>query len=179
SSAEFFGLPRPTFSERGRSGRVAASTSCRSSKRAESREWRSCAAPSRVRLVRESGAEIWRARAKIVLLFFGVAVSDPELSYTFTCPNCAGNLSIPLEKIPPVQARFRCPHCHKPMDFPSREQARVYAQLQTPAPVGAAAGGSSGAGSGGSGGYTRSSQEAPVASLDDTGGPSPTAQFRV
>jgi predicted Zn finger-like uncharacterized protein len=55
---------------------------------------------------------------------------DEGLHYTFTCPNCSGNFSILLEKIPPVQARFRCPHCQKPMDFPSREEARVYAQLQ-------------------------------------------------
>lgn len=58
------------------------------------------------------------------------ARADEGLHYTFTCPNCSGNFSILLEKIPPVQARFRCPHCQKPMDFPSREEARVYAQLQ-------------------------------------------------
>lgn len=52
------------------------------------------------------------------------------LHYTFTCPSCSGSFSILLEKIPPVQARFRCPHCQKPMDFPSRDEARVYAQLQ-------------------------------------------------
>jgi len=57
-------------------------------------------------------------------------LNDSEQSYTFTCPNCSGNLSILLEKIPPVQARFPCPHCEEPMDFPSREQARVSAQLQ-------------------------------------------------
>ncbi len=105
---------------------------------------------------------------------------DSDLSYTFTCPSCAGNLSIPFEKIPPVQARFRCPHCNKPMDFPSREQARVYARLQAQTPVGAPAGGSSGAGSGSTRGYTRPSQEAPTASsLDETGGPGAGAQFRV
>lgn len=70
-------------------------------------------------------------------------MSDAELSYTFTCPSCAGSFSILLERVPPVQARFRCPHCKQPMDFPSRDEARVYARLQAegnaaparPAPV--------------------------------------------
>jgi len=57
-------------------------------------------------------------------------VADSDLSYSFTCPNCSGTFSILLERIPPVQARFRCPHCKQPMDFPSREEARVYARLQ-------------------------------------------------
>lgn len=57
-------------------------------------------------------------------------LNDSEQSYIFTCPKCSGNLSILLEKIPPVQARFPCPHCEEPMDFPSREQARVSARLQ-------------------------------------------------
>ncbi len=57
-------------------------------------------------------------------------MTDSDLRYTFTCPSCAGNFSISLESIPPIQARFRCPHCEKPMDFPSREEARVYARLQ-------------------------------------------------
>ncbi len=62
-------------------------------------------------------------------------MADSELSYTFTCPSCAGSFSILLERIPPVQARFRCPHCKQPMDFPSRDEARVYARLQeNPAP---------------------------------------------
>jgi len=56
--------------------------------------------------------------------------AEEGLKYTFTCPSCNGNFSIALEKIPPVQARFRCPHCQKPMDFPSRDEARVYARLQ-------------------------------------------------
>ena len=56
--------------------------------------------------------------------------AEESLPYTFTCPSCSGRFSIALEKIPPVQARFRCPHCQKPMDFPSRDEARVYAQLQ-------------------------------------------------
>ena len=57
-------------------------------------------------------------------------MADADLSYSFTCPNCSGTFSILLERIPPVQARFRCPHCKQPMDFPSREEARVYARLQ-------------------------------------------------
>jgi len=57
-------------------------------------------------------------------------LSETDLRYTFTCPNCSGNYAILLERIPPVQARFRCPHCQQPMDFPSRDEARVYARLQ-------------------------------------------------
>lgn len=60
-------------------------------------------------------------------------MSDPQLSYTFTCPSCNGSFSIELERIPPVQARFRCPSCKHPMDFPSREEARIYASLQAQA----------------------------------------------
>ena len=71
-------------------------------------------------------------------------MADSDLSYTFTCPSCAGSFSILLERIPPVQARFRCPLCKQPMDFPSREEARIYARLQpqgaaAPAPATAAA----------------------------------------
>jgi hypothetical protein len=57
-------------------------------------------------------------------------LNESDLRYTFTCPSCSGNFSILLARIPPVQARFRCPQCHEPMDFPSREEARVYARLQ-------------------------------------------------
>jgi predicted Zn finger-like uncharacterized protein len=60
-------------------------------------------------------------------------LTDEALSYAFTCPKCAGSFSIELEKIPPVQARFRCPNCAKPMDFPSRDEARIYASLQVKA----------------------------------------------
>lgn len=60
-------------------------------------------------------------------------MSDAHLSYTFTCPSCHGSFSIELERIPPVQARFRCPGCKNPMDFPSRDEARVYASLQAQA----------------------------------------------
>jgi predicted Zn finger-like uncharacterized protein len=66
-------------------------------------------------------------------------LADPDLSYTFTCPSCAGSFSILLERIPPVQARFRCPLCKQPMDFPSREEARIYARLQTQTPAAAPA----------------------------------------
>ena len=58
-------------------------------------------------------------------------MSESDLRYTFSCPSCAESLSIPLAKIPPVQARFGCPKCGKQMDFPSREEARVYAMLQS------------------------------------------------
>ncbi len=57
-------------------------------------------------------------------------MNESDLRYTFACPNCAESLSIPLAKIPPVQARFGCPKCGKQMDFPSRDEARVYAMLQ-------------------------------------------------
>lgn len=60
-------------------------------------------------------------------------MTDESLSYTFTCPKCAGSFSIELARIPPVQARFRCPSCAKPMDFPSRDEARIYASLQVKA----------------------------------------------
>jgi len=63
----------------------------------------------------------------------GDGLTESDLHYTFTCPKCSGNFSILLERIPPVQARFRCPHCQQPMDFPSREEARVYARLQAEA----------------------------------------------
>lgn len=61
-------------------------------------------------------------------------MADSDLSYSFTCPSCSGTFSILLERIPPVQARFRCPHCKQPMDFPSREEARIYARLQASGP---------------------------------------------
>ena len=57
-------------------------------------------------------------------------MNDSDLRYTFSCPTCAGSFSITLAKIPPVQARFSCPKCGKPMDFPSRDEARVYVLLQ-------------------------------------------------
>ncbi len=57
------------------------------------------------------------------------AVNDEDLRYAFSCPSCAGSFSISLAKIPPVRARFSCPKCSKAMDFPSRDEARVYIQL--------------------------------------------------
>ena len=69
-------------------------------------------------------------------------MAEAEPRYNFICPNCSGSFSIQIDRIPPVQARFRCPHCKEPMDFPSREEARAYVRLQaessgipaTPAP---------------------------------------------
>jgi predicted Zn finger-like uncharacterized protein len=58
-------------------------------------------------------------------------LNDSDLRYTFACPSCAGSFSISLDKIPPVKARFNCPKCGKPMDFPSRDEARVYVRLQS------------------------------------------------
>ena len=60
-------------------------------------------------------------------------MNDSESRYAFSCPSCAGSFSISLEKIPPVQARFSCPKCGKAMDFPSRDEARVYMSLQATA----------------------------------------------
>jgi len=57
-------------------------------------------------------------------------LADTEQRYNFICPNCSGNFSIQLDRIPPVQARFRCPHCKEPMDFPSRDEARKHIRLQ-------------------------------------------------
>ncbi len=57
-------------------------------------------------------------------------MSEPEPRYNFICPNCSGNFAMQLDRIPPVQARFRCPHCKEPMDFPSREEARRHLLLQ-------------------------------------------------
>jgi predicted Zn finger-like uncharacterized protein len=57
-------------------------------------------------------------------------LADTDQRYNFICPKCSGSFSIQIERIPPVQARFRCPHCKEPMDFPSREEARAYVRLQ-------------------------------------------------
>lgn len=65
-------------------------------------------------------------------------MNDSDLRYGFSCPACSGNFSISLEKIPPVQARFTCPKCGTAMDFPSREEARVYLSLQSTGAVAAA-----------------------------------------
>ncbi len=66
-------------------------------------------------------------------------MNDADLRYGFSCPICAGTFSISLAKIPPVQARFNCPKCGKAMDFPSREEARVYISLQSSGAVAPAA----------------------------------------
>ena len=57
-------------------------------------------------------------------------MAQPEPRYEFTCPNCSGTFYIPLDRIPPVQARFRCAKCNEPVDFPSREEARAQIKLQ-------------------------------------------------
>jgi predicted Zn finger-like uncharacterized protein len=59
-----------------------------------------------------------------------IDVTDAELRYSFTCPSCSGSFSISLDRIPPVKARFSCPRCGTAMDFPSREEARIYVMLQ-------------------------------------------------
>jgi len=149
--------------------------------------------PSRAHRAAAAGAEgaggegtASRARLSSVLNFFqsfdelgDFWVSEADLRYTFTCPNCAGNFSITLDRVPPVQARFRCPHCKKPMDFPSREEARVYARLQkqggggtadaSASPGSAAAGAVPAAGAG----------ETPAAAPPDAANPGENAQFRV
>jgi predicted Zn finger-like uncharacterized protein len=58
-------------------------------------------------------------------------LADANERYNFLCPNCSGSFSIQIERIPPVQARFRCPHCREPMDFPSRDEARELIQRQS------------------------------------------------
>ena len=102
-------------------------------------------------------------------------LADSDLIYTFTCPSCAGNFSTPLEKIPPVQARFPCPHCKQPMDFPSRDQARVYAKLQAQARVGVAAGPTTATDSP----AAPPREEMPPLTLDEAGGPTADTRFRV
>lgn len=60
-------------------------------------------------------------------------MGEPELQYNYTCPSCSGRFSMPLERIPPARARFPCGTCGEPMDFPSRDQARILAKLQAEA----------------------------------------------
>ena len=57
-------------------------------------------------------------------------LSESELLYNSTCPSCSEKFSISVERIPPVRARFPCEKCGDPMDFPSRDQARIQARLQ-------------------------------------------------
>jgi predicted Zn finger-like uncharacterized protein len=57
-------------------------------------------------------------------------LAESESRYKFTCPNCSDSFSIQLDRIPPVQARFRCPKCKEPVDFPSREEARAQMKLR-------------------------------------------------
>lgn len=67
-------------------------------------------------------------------------MSDADQRYNFICPNCSGSFSIQIDRIPPVQARFRCPHCKQPMDFPSRDEARQNIRLQPEGGASAVAG---------------------------------------
>lgn len=60
-------------------------------------------------------------------------MSEPVLQYNYSCPSCSGSFSIPLDRIPPVRARFPCAECGEPMDFPSRQQAEIQAKLQAQA----------------------------------------------
>lgn len=101
-------------------------------------------------------------------------MSEADLRYTFTCPNCSGNFSITLDRVPPVQARFRCPHCKKPMDFPSREEARVYARLQKQK-----AGVAEATGAGGSSADATAEGDAPAGAPPGDAAPGENAQFRV
>ena len=57
-------------------------------------------------------------------------MGEPGILYSYTCPSCSGRFSMPLEKVPPARARFPCDTCGEPMDFPSRDQARILAKLQ-------------------------------------------------
>jgi predicted Zn finger-like uncharacterized protein len=69
-----------------------------------------------------------------------IRLADADQRYNFTCPNCSGSFSIQIDRIPPVQARFRCPHCKQPMDFPSRDEARQHIRLQSEGGANAVAG---------------------------------------
>jgi B-box zinc finger len=60
-------------------------------------------------------------------------VGEAALEYSYTCPSCSGTFSMPLDRIPPVRARFPCAMCGEPMDFPSRQQAQILAKLQAEA----------------------------------------------
>ena len=92
---------------------------------------------------------------------------ESGLSYRFTCPKCAGNFSIELDKIPSVRARFGCPNCRQPMDFPSRDEARARATPAQGAPAPAAG---------------RSSPPIAVTALDEkaaAAGPAEGMRFRI
>lgn len=100
-------------------------------------------------------------------------MGEAEQRYNFTCPKCSGSFSIQIDRIPPVQARFRCPHCKEPMDFPSREEARAYVRLQ------AEAGGAlSPAGEPAAARTERPFRETPAPVGDSTGG-AESVRFRV
>lgn len=98
-------------------------------------------------------------------------MGDADLQYTFICPNCSGNFSIQLDRIPPVQARFRCPHCKEPMDFPSREEARLYIRLQAERGGAPAGGGEKAA--------AESSSQATPSNGSDATAPPESVRFRI
>src|SRR5205823_5404316 len=106
----------------------ADSTSSRSWSREPAPTWRSFATRSADRSRARGAAD--PANLLKSLQISGAFVAEADLRYTFACPNCAGSFSIAIERIPPVRARFSCPKCGKPMDFPSREEARVYIRVQ-------------------------------------------------
>ena len=93
-------------------------------------------------------------------------MADAEQRYNFLCPTCSGSFSIQLDRIPPVQARFRCPHCKEPMDFPSRDEARDLVGRQAMAGKGGAAAerqASDGPGAGASAAAVASGESTPAA----------------
>ncbi len=63
-------------------------------------------------------------------LITGEPVDRSRTALHVYVPELLRELLHPARADPAVQARFRCPHCQQPMDFPSREEARVYARLQ-------------------------------------------------
>ena len=66
-------------------------------------------------------------------------MTESDLQYGYTCPSCSGSFSMPVERIPPVRARFPCAKCGDVLDFPSRQQAQILAKLQVDAAQKAAA----------------------------------------
>jgi predicted Zn finger-like uncharacterized protein len=99
-------------------------------------------------------------------------LADADQRYNFICPNCSGSFSIQIDRIPPVQARFRCPHCKEPMDFPSRDEARQHIRLQVEGGAGAVA--AKAPGSGGPG-----DARPPAAAVPEGSSPIEGGRFRV
>jgi predicted Zn finger-like uncharacterized protein len=107
-------------------------------------------------------------------------LADADQRYNFICPNCSGSFSIQIDRIPPVQARFRCPHCKQPMDFPSRDEARQHNRLQSEAAGASAIAGKAPA-SGGSGPPppAREGASAVARTAPTSGGPAPRPRATV